>query len=66
MSGLWCCNLGYSQKGIIEAIYRQLQELPYYNNFFQCSNQPAAELARVSQTLEGAAESYVCQRIKAL
>jgi putrescine aminotransferase len=46
MSGLWCCNLGYSQKGIIEAIYSQLQELPYYNNFFQCSNQPAAELAR--------------------
>jgi putrescine aminotransferase len=23
MSGLWCCNLGYSQKGIIEAIYSQ-------------------------------------------
>ena len=46
MSGLWCCNLGYSQKGIIEAIYSQLQELPYYNNFFQCSNQPAVELAR--------------------
>lgn len=45
MSGLWCCNLGYSQKSIVEAIYTQLQELPYYNNFFQCSNQPAAELA---------------------
>jgi putrescine aminotransferase len=45
MSGLWCCNLGYSQQSIIEAIYAQLQELPYYNNFFQCSNQPAAELA---------------------
>ena len=45
MSGLWCCNLGYSQTSIVEAIYRQLQELPYYNNFFKCSNQPAAELA---------------------
>lgn len=45
MSGLWCCNLGYSQQSITEAIYAQLQELPYYNNFFQCSNQPAAELA---------------------
>lgn len=46
MSGLWCCNLGYSQKGIADAISAQLQELPYYNNFFQCSNQPAVELAR--------------------
>ncbi len=46
MSGLWCCNLGYSQQGISDAIYAQLQELPFYNNFFKCSNQPAVELAR--------------------
>ena len=46
MSGLWCCNLGYSQQSIIEAVYRQMQELPYYNNFFNCSNQPAVELAK--------------------
>lgn len=46
MSGLWCCNLGYSQTSIIQAINTQLQELPYYNNFFQCANQPSVELAR--------------------
>jgi putrescine aminotransferase len=46
MSGLWCCNLGYSQTAIKDAIYAQLLELPYYNNFFQCANQPAVELAR--------------------
>ena len=46
MSGLWCCNLGYSQTRIFDAINAQLQELPYYNNFFQCSNQPAVELAQ--------------------
>ena len=46
MSGLWCCNLGYSQKSIIDAVYAQMQELPYYNNFFKCSNQPAVELAK--------------------
>ena len=45
MSGLWCCNLGYSQKSISDAVYAQLQELPFYNNFFNCSNQPAVELA---------------------
>ena len=46
MSGLWCCNLGYSQTLIKDAIYAQLQSLPYYNNFFQCANEPAVELAR--------------------
>jgi putrescine aminotransferase len=45
MSGLWCCNLGYSQDSIKRAVFEQLQELPYYNNFFSCSNQPAVELA---------------------
>lgn len=45
MSGLWCCNLGYSQTSIKDAIYAQLQDLPYYNNFFQCANEPAVELA---------------------
>ena len=45
MSGLWCCNLGYSQDRIKQAVAEQLAELPFYNNFFRCSNQPAAELA---------------------
>jgi putrescine aminotransferase len=50
MSGLWCCNLGYSQERIKQAVAEQLAELPFYNNFFRCSNQPAAELAaRLSQ-----------------
>ena len=45
MSGLWCCSLGYSQPEIAEAVQAQFQQLPYYNNFFQCSNTPAVELA---------------------
>lgn len=45
MSGLWCCNLGYGRKEIVEAVNQQLQELPYYNNFFQCSHPPAIELS---------------------
>ncbi len=45
MSGLWCCNLGYSQQSITDAVAAQLQELPYYNSFFQCSHPPAIELA---------------------
>ena len=47
MSGLWCCTLGYSRREIIDAVTRQLQELPFYNNFFQCAHPPSIELARV-------------------
>ena len=46
MSGLWCCNLGYSQPSINEAVAKQMNELPYYNNFFQCSHPPAIELSK--------------------
>jgi len=45
MSGLWCCNLGYSQPTIVAAITEQLQTLPYYNSFFNCSNEAAITLA---------------------
>jgi putrescine aminotransferase len=47
MSGLWCVALGYGRKELSEAAYRQMQELPYYNSFFQCSTTPAIELARL-------------------
>lgn len=47
MSGLWCVNVGYGRKELADAAYRQLLELPYYNNFFQCTHPPAIELARV-------------------
>ncbi len=45
MSGLWCVNAGYGRKELADAAYRQMQELPYYNSFFQCTNPPAIELA---------------------
>ena len=45
MAGLWCVNLGYGRQEIIEAVNRQMQELPYYNSFFQCAHPPVIELA---------------------
>ena len=45
MSGLWCMNVGYGRKSIADAVYAQMQELPYYNSFFQTTNAPAAQLA---------------------
>lgn len=56
MSGLWCCNLGYSQPKIVEAVYAQLKTLPFYNSFFQCTNMPAAELA---ERLTSVAPDYI-------
>lgn len=45
MSGLWCTNLGYSQPRIVQAVTEQLQRLPFYNSFFNCSNEAAAAMA---------------------
>lgn len=45
MSGLWCVNVGYGQQALIEAATRQMQELPFYNAFFQTATPPAIELA---------------------
>jgi putrescine aminotransferase len=47
MSGLWCVNLGYGRTELVEAAYRQMQELPYYNSFFQTAHPPAIELSEL-------------------
>tara|TARA_R110002096_G_scaffold23031_4_gene73574 strand:- start:7307 stop:8680 length:1374 start_codon:yes stop_codon:yes gene_type:complete len=51
MSGLWCVNAGYGRQEIIDAAAAQMQELPYYNSFFQCSHPPAIELAAMLREL---------------
>lgn len=47
MSGLWCVNVGYGRKEIVEAAAKQMLELPYYNSFFNTSVIPAIELAEL-------------------
>ena len=47
MSGLWCVNVGYGQQTLIDAATRQLQQLPFYNSFFQTAHPPAIELAEL-------------------
>jgi len=47
MSGLWNVNVGYGRRELIEAATRQLEQLAYYNSFFQCTTQPTIELAEV-------------------
>jgi len=47
MSGLWCVNVGYGQRALIDAATRQMKELPFYNAFFQTATPPAIELAEL-------------------
>jgi putrescine---pyruvate transaminase len=47
MSGLWCVNVGYGQQALITAATQQLQELPFYNAFFQTATTPAIALAEL-------------------
>jgi putrescine aminotransferase len=50
MSGLWCVNVGYGRRELAHAAYEQMLRLPFYNSFFQTSNEPAIRLAqRLSQ-----------------
>ena len=51
MSGLWCVALGYGRQDLVDAATRQLQQLPYYNSFFQCTTPPAIELAALLSEL---------------
>ncbi|MBZ3695905.1 aspartate aminotransferase family protein [Phyllobacterium calauticae] len=45
MSGLWCAALGMSEKRLADVATRQLNTLPYYQNFAHRSTEPAIELA---------------------
>ena len=51
-AGLWCVNLGYGRKELVEAASQQMLKLPYYNSFFQCTTEPtirlAAEIAKLA------------------
>lgn len=44
MAGLWCVNIGYGRREMAEVAYKQMLELPYYNNFFKSTHPPAVEL----------------------
>jgi 4-aminobutyrate---pyruvate transaminase len=45
MSGLWCASLGFSERRLAEAAYRQMCELPFYHSFAGKVPAISAELA---------------------
>lgn len=46
MAGLWCVNLGYSRRELVDTAAAQMAKLPYYNSFFKTTNEPAVALAQ--------------------
>jgi len=51
MAGLWCVQLGYSNKELADAGSEALNTLPYYNNFFKTTNPWTVELAAKLATI---------------
>ena len=47
MSGLWCVNVGYGQRALIDAAAQQMGQLPFYNAFFQTATPPSIALAEL-------------------
>jgi len=45
LAGLWCVNMGYGRKEIIDAITKQLNELCYYPSFFNSTTEPTIKLS---------------------
>lgn len=45
MSGLWSTALGFSEKRLVSAAMKQMNELPFYHNFSSKSHGPAIDLA---------------------
>jgi putrescine aminotransferase len=59
MSGLWNVNVGYGRRELIDAATRQLETLPFYNSFFQCTTEPTIALAERLASLSGNRLSHV-------
>lgn len=45
IGGLWCVNIGYGRREIVEAISQQALRMAFFNPFVDTTNVPAAELA---------------------
>ena len=46
MAGLWCVNVGYGRQELVDVATAQMEQLPFYNSFFQSSTPSQIELAQ--------------------
>ena len=59
MAGLWCVAVGYGRSELVDAARQQLETLPYYNSFFQCTHPAAIELSDLLCQLAPAQMNHV-------
>jgi len=45
IGGLWCVNVGYGRRELVDAMASQALRLPFSNTFVDMTNEPAARLA---------------------
>src|SRR5580692_9559062 len=45
LAGLWCVSLGFSERRLADAAYRQMLKLPYYHTFAHKAHDVGIELA---------------------
>ncbi|MEJ6709859.1 MAG: aspartate aminotransferase family protein [Amylibacter sp.] len=45
MAGLWCVNIGYGRSELADVAAAQMEQLPYYNTFFQTTHPPVVALS---------------------
>jgi putrescine aminotransferase len=45
LAGLWCVNVGYNCTAIVQAVHKQMEELPYYPSFFNSTTEPPIRVA---------------------
>src|ERR1700680_4584525 len=45
LAGLWCVSLGFSERRLADAAYRQMIKLPYYHTFAHKAHDVGIELA---------------------
>jgi 4-aminobutyrate--pyruvate transaminase len=59
MAGLWCASLGFSERRLAEAAYRQMLKLPTYHTFMHKATDVGIELAERLLALAPASMSKV-------
>jgi putrescine aminotransferase len=45
LAGLWCTNVGYNRREIIEAVHEQMSRVAFYPSFFNTTTEPPVLLA---------------------
>ena len=58
-AGLWCVNIGYGQKRVVDAAVNQLNTLPYATGYFGFGSEPAILLAEKLVSMSPASLQHV-------